>query len=80
MKATIVCFGALRDQLPEGAIGNRARIEFQEGSTAREVAELLGIPERSLHVVLINGEQSREDAVLEDGDEVTLMPPFAGGG
>ena len=80
MTVTVVCFGALRDLLPEEAAGNRADIECEQDATARAVADQLGIPGGSLFAVLVNGEQSREDAILEDGDEVTLMPPFAGGG
>lgn len=79
MKITIVCFGALRDNLPPNADGNRAKIEVPTGATAQDAAAALGIPERQVYAVLVDGEQQDRSIPLAEGVEVTLMPPFSGG-
>ena len=79
VKVTVVCFGSLRDCLPDDAVGNRSDLEVSEGATPLTVAEALGATGRSLFAVLINGEQRPIDSALDEGDEITLMPPFAGG-
>jgi molybdopterin converting factor small subunit len=79
VKVTVACFGALREYLPSDGAGNRADVECGEGATVEKVAASFGIPEGSVFVILVNGEQRAVDHELEDGDEITLMPPFAGG-
>jgi molybdopterin converting factor small subunit len=79
MKVTVICFGAMRDYLPEGAAGNRAEVDVARDATVADVAAALGAPGRLLHVVLVNGERTDLSKVVKEGDEVTLMPPFAGG-
>ena len=79
MRIAIVCFGALRDNLPPDSDGNRAWIEVPTGTTAQDAAAALGIPERQVYAVLVDGEQADRSAPLAEGVEVTLMPPFSGG-
>ena len=79
MKITVVCFGAMREYLPKEAIGNRAVLEVPDGATVADVAAALGAPERLLHAVLVGGERTDLARGVEEGEEVTLMPPFAGG-
>lgn len=78
MKVSVVCFGAMRDFLPDQSSG-RIEIELEQGGTVRNVVGALGAPERLIHSVLVDGLRSDLDRVLTDGAEVTLMPPFAGG-
>lgn len=79
MKVDVVCFGALREHLPQGASGNRARLELSEGATVGDAVEALGAPRRYVFALLVDGEQGTLETQLHDGAEVTLMPPFAGG-
>jgi molybdopterin converting factor small subunit len=79
MRIEVVCFGAMRDFLPAGAVGNSAELELPEGATVSSLAALLGAPERLLHSILVNGDRADLAQRLSDGEEVTLMPPFAGG-
>ena len=79
MKITVVCYGAMRDYLPVDADGNRATLDLPEGATVVEVAARLGAPERLIHAVLVNGERAALAKEINEGEEVTLMPPFAGG-
>jgi len=75
----VVCFGILRDHLPEGAVGNVARIEVASGAKVEDLASHLGIPQRQVFALLVNGERANLTQNLQEGDEVTLMPPFSGG-
>jgi molybdopterin converting factor small subunit len=79
MRVTVVCFGAMRDYLPPGSMDNRADIEIAVGATVADVAAALGAPTRLLHAILVNGERADLAKGLSEGEEVTLMPPFAGG-
>lgn len=78
MKVTVVCFGAMREFLPDPSSG-RTDIEIDAGGTVRSVAGALGAPERLIHSALVDGLRADLDQTLEVGAEVTLMPPFAGG-
>ena len=78
MKVTVVCFGAMREFLPDPSSG-RTEAEIDAGGTVRNVAGALGAPEHLIHSALVDGLRADLDQTLEDGAEVTLMPPFAGG-
>jgi len=76
---SVVCFGAMREYLPASATANRAEVELAESSTAGDLVDALGAPRSLVFSLLVDGVHSRLDDVLDDGVEVTLMPPFAGG-
>lgn len=78
MNVTVVCFGAMREFLPDPSSG-RSEVQLAPGGTVRSVVGALGAPERLIHSALVDGLRADLDHVLEDGAEVTLMPPFAGG-
>ena len=78
MRVTVVCFGAMREYLPDPSSG-RTELEIGAGGTVRAVVGALGAPERLVHSVLLDGQQATLDHEVHDGAEVTLMPPFAGG-
>ena len=79
MNVAVVCFGAMRDYLPEGARGNRAEMSLATPATVGDLVDRLGAPRRLVFSLLVDGEQASLDALLTEGSEVTLMPPFAGG-
>jgi len=79
MKVSIVCFGAMRDYLPAGSPGNRADLEVAEGSTVGDLIDALGAPRRLAFAVLVDGTHADLGRSLDEGVEVTLMPPFTGG-
>ena len=78
MKVAVVCFGRMREFLPDPGAG-RTDVEVPLGATVRTVIEALGAPEALLHSVLVDGLRVEMDGAVPDGAEVTLMPPFAGG-
>ena len=78
MKVAVVCFGRMREYLPDPRLG-RADIEVSDGATVRSLIASLGAPEAYIHSVLVDGRRVQLDEEVTDGSEVTLMPPFAGG-
>lgn len=79
MKVEIVCFGAMREHLPEDAVDNRAQVELDEAGTVADLMDRLEAPHALAHTVLVDGVRADLSTSLHEGAEVTLMPPFAGG-
>jgi molybdopterin synthase sulfur carrier subunit len=79
MVVSVICFGAMRDFLPDHREGNRATVELDADATVADLVDTLGAPQRLVFSVLVDGVQGGLQTRLHDGGEVTLMPPFAGG-
>ena len=80
MKIEILCFGVMREYLPSTAVGNSARVELSGGATVADAVARLGAPERAVHAILVNEEPANLARPLKDGDRLTLMPHYSGGG
>jgi molybdopterin converting factor subunit 1 len=77
MRVAVRLFAGLRE-----LAGTRATdIELQEGSTAADVWPALGLGESGPPglLVAVNKTYAARDQVLQDGDEVALIPPVSGG-
>lgn len=59
---------------PEG------KMEVEEATTVRRLAEILGLPFKLVRIITVNGKQEDLDKVLSDGDLVYIFPPAIGGG
>lgn len=83
MKIGFKLFASLTDYLPPGRVGNRVELDVEEGATVASLIARYQVPERSAHLVLINGHfvppAQRPNHVLVAGDEVAIWPPIAGG-
>lgn len=79
MRVAVVCFGAMRDYLPDDADGNRAFVDVSENATVADLVDVLGAPRRLVHALLVDGVQGDLARGLHEGAEVTLMPSFSGG-
>jgi MoaE-MoaD fusion protein len=64
--------GTVALDLPEGATVDDAIADLRAGA-------LSGLPEAAQFVAAVGREYSRRDRVLEDGDELALVPPVSGG-
>lgn len=53
---------------------------IKDGSTVLDLVRELGIPEKQVRIIAVNGKQSELDTVLSEGDTVFVFPPAAGGG
>ena len=83
MKIGFKLFASLTDYLPPDRKGNRIELEVREGTTIAELIRRFNVPERSAHLVLVNGHfvppAQRAFRSLADGDELAIWPPIAGG-
>ena len=67
-------FSVLAEKLHDGSL------EVVPGSTVQDVAAMLGMEEKDLRIVLVDGRQAQKDTVVVDGSTVVFVPPAAGGG
>ncbi|NMG54101.1 sulfur carrier protein ThiS [Aromatoleum aromaticum] len=83
MRVAFKLFASLTDYLPPGRDGNRIELDVEEGTTVSELITRFRVPERSAHLVLVNGHfvppAARATHRLGDGDELAVWPPIAGG-
>ncbi len=47
--------------------------------TVDEVMRLAGLPDEDVYVIIVNGKRGRPEQKVAAGDEVTFVPPVAGG-
>jgi len=70
----VIFFGLVAEQ-----VGHKS-IKIQSGKTLADVIAEVGCVDIHPLLVAVNQEQTHDmDYVLQDGDEVALMPPFSGG-
>jgi sulfur carrier protein ThiS len=84
MKITFKLYASLTQYLPaEARYDNRVPLELPEGSTIAQVIEPFGLPQKLVHLVLVNGvyvpPDQRLSHVLKDEDVLAIWPPIAGG-
>ena len=84
MKITFKLYAGLTDYLPADArTANRLPLELDEGTPISKVIEPFGLPQKMVHLVLVNGvyvaPAERLSRVLQDGDVLAIWPPIAGG-
>jgi len=81
VKIDLLCFGVLKDFFG----GDRDCVELADGATVGDLLELLRLRQvadvavwASL-AVAVNRDYAASSTVLQDGDEVALLPPVSGG-
>ncbi|KON80028.1 MoaD/ThiS family protein [Azoarcus sp. PA01] len=83
MRVAFKLFASLTDYLPPERDGNRIELDVEAGTTVAELIARFRVPERSAHLVLVNGHfvppAGRATRRLADGDELAVWPPIAGG-
>jgi sulfur carrier protein ThiS len=84
MKITFKLFASLADFLPQQArYTNVIELEVASGATISQVIEPFGLPEKMVHLVLVNGTyiapDQRANHSLQEGDALAIWPPIAGG-
>lgn len=83
MQITLKLFATLADFLPTGSRNNRAELEVSESDTVAAIIERYRLPEKQVHLVLVNGTylapSDRATRKLIEGDHLAIWPPIAGG-
>lgn len=84
MQITFKLYASLTVYLPEAARrDNRVSMDLDDGATVGQIIAPLGMPEKLVHLVLVNGvyvqPEQRLTHVLKDGDVLAIWPPIAGG-
>ena len=84
MKITLKLFATLTDYLPlESRYSNVVALELAPGTSIGQVIEQYRLPEKLVHLVLINGQyiasEKRLNQALMEGDVLAIWPPIAGG-
>ena len=80
MNITVKLFASLQMYAPDGqAAGEPFPMELPENSTLRDLVERLGIPDREVKVMYVDGRARAEIFRLQEGAEVGIFPPVGGG-
>lgn len=77
-------YASLADHLPpEAQATSSLPLALAPGTTVGQIIAQRRLPEKSCHLVLINGvfipPAERASRTLSDGDELAIWPPVAGG-
>ena len=72
-------YATLRRYRPEVKLGESLPMELPEGSTVGQLIARLGIPARVVKSIFVNRRPQDPEHVLQNGDEVAIFPPVAGG-
>jgi sulfur carrier protein ThiS len=84
MKITFKLFATLQDFLPpEAKKTNALSLDLAEGTSVQQVIERFALPEKSCHLVLVDGHfippAERQQRALTEGQTLAIWPPVAGG-
>ena len=84
MKIQFKLFASLTDYLPtRGRDGNVVELELPEGTTITQMVQRYSLPDKLVHLVLVNGTyiapEHRGEHRLHEGDALAIWPPIAGG-
>ena len=74
MKVKVKLFASLRTLGPDEQV-----LELPAGTKIDDVVHILKIPETIRLLKIVNGEHRPENHVLNEGDDLALFPPIAGG-
>ena len=79
MMITLKLWGHFTQFLPDGAEGYAAEVEVPDNATAREIAELFGVPFDECRLMLLNGIPHPSPPVwgdirLKEGDAIAILP------
>ncbi len=84
MHITFKLYASLTQHLPpEARRCNQIALEVPDGTSIAKLIEPFGMPEKLVHLVLVNGvyvpPDQRLSLVPRDGDVLAIWPPIAGG-
>ena len=73
---TFNAFLSLQSELSRRNIdASNSRFDLAEGSSPEDLMGVLGLEQRDVEAVFVNGKVVPADSVLRDGDRVAFVPP-----
>jgi sulfur carrier protein ThiS len=78
VRVRVALHADMRKYLPPGQNGPRV-LTFPAGVTMADVLQELGIPEKEIVTIGLNGELAARDDLVPDGAEITMFSPMEGG-
>lgn len=80
ISVTVRLYATLRQYTPpDNKPGEPFRVSLPEGSRLTDLMAFLGLPPQETKQAFIRSRRQEEDYVLQDGDDVAIFPPIAGG-
>jgi sulfur carrier protein ThiS len=83
MKVTLKLYATLADCLPPGSQSNAVAIDVAADASIVDILDRFRVPERMTKLVLVNGSfvapEDRASRHLQEGDQLAVWPPVAGG-
>jgi hypothetical protein len=77
MKVQLKCFATLAEADKCDYRASTPRT-LRDGASVRDLLADMGMPEKDVKLVFVNGRKAAIDAVLRDGDQVGLAPATGG--
>lgn len=65
--------------LYDSSLKSRINLEIKDGSTIREVVELLSVKNTDYAMFFVNGKAAKKDDVVNNNDKLSILPVFDGG-
>lgn len=72
-------YATLARYLPADAKNKTCGLSLAEGSTVADGIKALGLPDKSVKLIFVNGLHADRNTILKDRDRVGLFPPVGGG-
>jgi molybdopterin synthase sulfur carrier subunit len=72
-------FATLRELRPGLGIGEAFPVELPAGASVGSLIQQLGLPEKEVKLIFVNGIVRDLDHALADRDELGIFPPVGGG-
>ena len=84
MQIELKMFMKFKEYLPKNSENGRTLFGVKEGSTFKDLMQMLGMPNEEDKIIVINGISFKPSEMLNarkmgEGDTVALFPPIAGG-
>jgi len=72
-------FGGLEKKIPGASYGKPMEIDVPDGTSVKELIDMLNIPPGDVFTILVNGVNTPKENALKQGDRVAFFPPVGGG-
>ncbi len=79
MAVQLMLAASLRKYIPGYNAETGRPVEIEPGTTIRDVARLLSIPEEEVKLIMVDGISAKWETALTGDERLALFPPIGGG-